>query len=132
MVCAIPRDNLYFELQTSQWSNKYYMNLGIFLIDAQSKGLWLPEYKADIRIRLKGLVPSAIEKKGKAAFDLECPLMEEDRLDEIEKLVREYRLPLLCRAAILNGLRGLHQEGGLRGAMVSRLAHEVLGQSAAG
>ena len=94
-----------FNLQKSQWSNLYYINLAVGV-----REIGLPphpkEYECHVRGRLSDLVP---EPEQLARYlDLEdFSVDDEERLSEIARLVEEVALPFLQGLSTVEGIRRL-------------------------
>lgn len=91
-------------LQKSNYATSYYVNVAVWLlglgeIDAPK------ENKCHIRTRLDDLVPPGDEGRLTELLDLERPLVEVARREELLGLLREHLLPLVEGSASIEGLR---------------------------
>lgn len=86
---------LVFNIQSSQWSDRYYLNLGIYLkkIGNESKP---PEYRCHVRRRLESLIPDAklkLEFNKSTDYEEDIPL--EDREKTLKKSIIDCGMPWL-------------------------------------
>ncbi len=92
-----------FNLQKSQWSNLYYINLAV---GVREIGLppHPPTYRCHIQARLSHLVSDP--KRLARYLDLEdFSVDDEERVSEIARLVEEVALPFLADLSNVEGIR---------------------------
>jgi hypothetical protein len=95
------------QLQKSQYGDKYYINLGIFL-KALGDKQFPKEPQCHVRLRLCSVVGELLEK----ALDAECNSISDlERKTTIETAVRDSAIPLLLTGSSTEGLRELMNEG---------------------
>lgn len=91
-------------LQKSNYATRYYVNVALWLlplgdVDAPK------ENKCHVRSRLTGLVPGELEQRLNELFDLETPIDDASRREELLSVMAEHLLPLMDGASTLEGLR---------------------------
>lgn len=91
-------------LQKSQYALRYYVNVGLWLLAVGPADAPTPS-SCHIQNRLDGLVPQALEERAAALLDLESPIDDEVRREELLTLLRQYLLPLMEVTSTLEGLR---------------------------
>lgn len=110
-------------LQKSQWSKQFYVNIGIFCSPIEEN---LPEFKADIRFRIENFLPERHRTSAVELFDLENSLGENERLSMIHKLVTDLIDPALEDFKNLQTLRKMYQEGAFGSAPTSPNGRRIL------
>jgi hypothetical protein len=103
-----------FNIQKSQWGDKFYINCAIYL-KALGNEKTPPEYRCPVRLRLDDLVSN--RNRLSALLDFENNIKTEKRLEEIKTLVRSFALPWLEKYAQLEELKSL-----VRSEKASRMA----------
>lgn len=100
-------------LQRSQWSEKFYLNLGVMVKSMDSK-LEPKHYECHARRRLAEIMPSRL--RGHALFDLCDPsILPEEREKEITAAINDIALPLLRKCKTFAGLSAAIHEDPLFG-----------------
>lgn len=115
------------DLQKSNYSNLYFINLGFFLLNLGSKD-YPKEHECHVRIRAEKLFPvlcPAIDE----AFNLDSTkLCDQERQGRIEDIFRGYIVPFCETNCVFNNLRDSYFEGRFMGGMVHRRAKELFGE----
>lgn len=91
-------------LQKSNYASRYYVNVALWLLplgDADAP----KENKCHVRSRLTQLVPSELEERVNDLFDLDSPLDDATRREELLAVLRQHLLPLMDSSSTLDGLR---------------------------
>lgn len=91
-------------LQKSNFGPSYYVNVAVWLLAAGSADAPKPSH-CHIQTRLEALVPAELQKRLEALLDLESPIEDNARHDELLALVDQHLLPLMEAAATLESLR---------------------------
>jgi hypothetical protein len=112
-------------LQKSQYSLSYYVNVG-FWLRALGAEKYPKENKCHIRLRLETLLPDR-EEEIRALLDLERDVPS--RAKRFHDILETELRPLLERASSLEGLRQLRRNGQLERAFVLGPAQTLLDQS---
>ena len=91
-----------FNLQGSQWSTSFYLNLGIYV---RSLGpLERPnEYDCHLRERVDAIVPDSIDVHD--IIDFTNDIEESVRIEQLTKITKEYVLPWLESKSNFEGFR---------------------------
>jgi len=89
-------------LQGSQFGPSFYVNLGVYF-RALGDRVAPPESLCHLRIRLSQLVPNGARLT--QLLDLESPIAEPARLQELVALVREFAAPWLDQVSTRKGAR---------------------------
>lgn len=108
-----PETVLVVNLQRSQWSETYYLNLGV-LVKSMKMIVEPKEYQCQARRRLAELMPDRL--RGHAIFDLcDSSVHPEGREKEITAAITDIALPLLLRCKTFEGLSEAVREDPLFG-----------------
>lgn len=91
-------------MQKSQYATRYYINVAVWLL-ALGEADAPKENKCHIRTRLTQLVPRELEEQVNALLDLNSPIGDDDRRDELLVVLREHLLPLMDGSSTTEGLR---------------------------
>ena len=91
-------------LQKSQYGPQYYVNVGLWLLSL-GPAETPKDHQCPIRTRLDNLVPADKEAGLTTLLDLESPVDDELRREELLALLRSVLLPLLDTTSTLEGLR---------------------------
>ena len=91
-------------LQKSQYALRYYVNVAVWMLAAGPADAPKPP-QCHIQTRLERLVPPTLEDRLTALLDLDSPIDEEVRHEELLALFREHLLPVMDAASTLDGLR---------------------------
>lgn len=89
-------------LQGSQWSPSFYVNLGIYFRPLGTNERPL-EYNCHIRTRLDELVPDRARLA--QLLDFDQPIPEPERFAEVAQAVSEYAVPWLDHVSSIAGAR---------------------------
>ena len=113
-------------LQRSQWSETYYLNLGVLVKSmksiAEPKG-----YQCQFRERVAELMPDRM--RGHDIFDLCRPNISPDvREQEITAAMRDYALPLLRKCRTFEGICAAIREDPQLGYATSGELRKIIGQ----
>lgn len=116
---------LVINLQRSQWSRLYYLNLAIWL-NALGAQTWPKENHCPIGLRLDDLVSEPAEAK--RSMDLEDESMSwEDRCAYLQSVLDSTVVPFMKRCGTLAGIQEEVRLGRLRGARMFKTARALLG-----
>jgi hypothetical protein len=115
------------DLQKSQYGPKYYLNVGFWLEQLGEERYPKPE-RSHISVRLETLVPEERERIAKL-LDLDDPIGDEERVEELLSVLKGQVLPLLERGSSAAQLQALVKDGTLKGAAIRRPAQELLATS---
>lgn len=111
-------------LQKSQYSPRYYFNQGFWLREVED--IPFPaSHRAHIGLRLGGLLPDC-EARINELLDLDVPMPDEQRVDEIVALLNDRLLPIINRADSVEALRKMSADGALSSALIMREAQEAM------
>jgi Domain of unknown function (DUF4304) len=91
-------------LQKSNYARRYYVNVAVWLLAAGSADAPKPS-RCHIQTRLEGLLPSAMERQLVVLLDLDSPIDDVSRREELLVLLRQHLLPLVKASSTLEGLR---------------------------
>ncbi len=111
-----------FNIQGSQWSKAFYLNLGIY-IKALGDKSFPNEYECHVRLRIEGLVDE--RSKVHQLLDFENSLPQESRLKELTKIVEDKVIPWFQKISTSEDLRKMILEMKLQ--VVTKIAKEHLG-----
>lgn len=116
------------DLQKSQYGLSYYVNLGFWIDKLGKKQLPKPE-DTHVHVRLETLLHDERERIGRL-LDLETPIDDVTRVNELVEMFRQQLQPLLIRGQTIEGLAAMFEDGTLASAAVVVDARRVLGLSA--
>jgi len=103
------------------------MNIGIFLDDTVvDLGAFLPEFKADIRLRLSGLVPEQSRYIFEEALDFDIVADDDNRILVVLKIVNDVLVPMLRIFATRRGVLGAYRNGTLSAALITKIGMQRL------
>jgi hypothetical protein len=111
-------------LQKSQWSRAYYLNIAIFLQADFPRSKLPPEYRAEVRFRLDQL--AAENHRLPDALNLENQMNNEERAQIITGLVQDIAVPIIRSSATIEGVRGLYNAGVLQRAFITGVGRQIL------
>ena len=111
-------------LQKSQYGPQYYFNQAFWLRQLGDER-FPKENKCHIRARLGSLLRDESERIAQL-LDLDHQMPDEQRVEELVRLLGERLLPLIERASSVAGLRGLLDEGAFKAAGIRGPAQEAL------
>ena len=113
-------------LQKSQYGLQYYVNVGLWLLGLDQ--VETPkERHCPIRTRLTRLVPLAIEARLTTLLDLQSPIDDALRREELLALLHEHLLPLMEASAALDGLRSGQGQRLIKASLIEGDALRLLG-----
>lgn len=113
-------------LQKSQYGLQYYVNVGLWLLGLDQ--VETPkERHCPIRTRLTRLVPLAIEARLTTLLDLQSPIDDALRREELLALLHEHLLPLMEASAALDGLRSGQGQWLIKASLIEGDALRLLG-----
>ena len=98
-----PETIFVLNLQKSQYALRYYVNVALWLLAAGPADAPEPSH-CHVQTRLEGLVPPAVHDRLTALLDLDSPVDDEARRDELLSLLREHLLPIMEAASTLEAL----------------------------
>ena len=113
-----------FNIQGSQWSKNFYINLGTYFKEIGSEDK-PKEYDCHIRQRLCGIADDLNECNSTLSFENSIKL--EERIDNLRKLVSQYAIPWLERCATVEGARNYLLNEKKHGLPVAKQTWEFLG-----
>jgi hypothetical protein len=116
---------LLVNLQKSQYGDQYYVNGGVAL---KSLGAdeFPKEHHCHIRFRLTAVVSEEESKEIESVFNLESEsLSEQQRKEEISRLVRDVALPILQGCSTESGIAETVKSGRLSKAMVHKQVKQM-------
>ena len=99
-----PETILVLNLQKSQYATRYYVNVALWLLAAGPADAPKPSH-CHVQTRLDDLVPPTLEERLTALLDLDSPIDDGTRHEELLALLREHLLSIMDAAATLEGLR---------------------------
>ncbi len=113
-------------LQRSQWSESYYLNLGVLI--KELKNIAEPkEYQCQFRERLAELMPDRL--RGRDIFDLcNSTIYPDERAREITAAMHDYALPLLRKCRTFDGIRAAIREDPQLGYATFGELRSIIGQ----
>lgn len=117
---------LLVNLQKSQYGDQYYVNCGVAL---KSLGAveFPKEHHCHIRFRLTSVVAEEEKKDIESVFDLENgSLSDQQRKDEISRLIRDIVLPIFKECSTRNGIAETIKAGRLAKAMVHKQVKDLI------
>jgi hypothetical protein len=91
-------------LQKSNYGPSYYVNVAIWLLAAGAADAPKPSH-CHVQTRLDRLLPAEMHDRLKALLDLDSPIGEDVRREELLALLGQHLLPLVEAAATLESLR---------------------------
>lgn len=111
-------------LQKSEYSEKYYVNLAVWLKGIEKEEVPFPrEHKCHVRLRLRALV----DEDSLRVFDVEgSPMPDDARHAGIVQLMNEHAIPFLQSCTTTVAILGLLHEGKLRQAFVHKRVKELV------
>jgi uncharacterized protein DUF4304 len=112
------------ELQKSQYGPSYYFNQAFYLRQLGDEP-YPKEHKSHIRTRLEDLLPDE-EERIERLLDLEYEMPDDQRAEELERLLVDELLPLIERGSSLDGLRSMMEGGLFDAAAITGPAQRVL------
>lgn len=99
-----PETIFVLNLQKSQYSIRYYVNIGLWLLELGD--VQAPKANhCHVQTRLASIVPESLERHVDELFDLAAPADDIERRSEILDLLNTELLPLMDGAGTLEGLR---------------------------
>ena len=113
-----------FNLQKSQYSRKYYINVGFWLLGAAA-AQFPKVHTCHVNARLDELLPDET-KEIEALLDLEYPIGDDLRAERLRALLDARLKPLLDQGGSIDGLKDLNQAGAFRAAGVMGVAQQLL------
>ena len=116
---------LVVNLQRSQYGPSYYVNVALWLL-ALGPGEAPKEHDCHVRTRLDDLVPRDCEHRLTALLDLESPIDDVARREELLALLNSTLLPLADASATLEGLRSVDGERLINASLVEGDAQRLL------
>jgi hypothetical protein len=117
---------LLVNLQKSQYGDQYYVNCGVAL---KSLGAveFPKEHHCHIRFRLTSVFSEEEKKDIESVFDLENgSLSDQQRKDEISRLIRDIVLPIFEECSTRNGIAEIIKAGRLAKAMVHKQVKDLI------
>lgn len=115
-------------LQKSSWGMQFYVNLCFVPAGMEIEGMPTPkQHKCPIWIRLEAAFPEQKEEIEKV-FELEAStISEQDKAEEVVRLVNELVLPFMARMKDTFSLREAVEGGRFKNAWVNLAAQKHLG-----
>jgi hypothetical protein len=111
-------------LQKSQYGASYYINQAFWLRQLDDER-YPKEHKSHIRLRLGSLLQVDSARLDQL-LNLEYPLSDADRVDELTSLLNRQLLPVIERGTSIAGLRSLLDEGAFQAAGIRGPAQQLL------
>ena len=111
-------------LQRSQFSPRYYVNLGFWLLGLGDNE-FPKEFECHVRIRLDAF----LRERGDALtglLDLDAPVPESERRAQLHAILMTSIQAVLAEGVVLSGLRHLHMKGRVRGEAIRGTALPLL------
>ncbi|KZE39580.1 DUF4304 domain-containing protein [Microbacterium sp. T32] len=91
-------------LQKSNYGPRYYVNVAVWLLEAGPATAPKP-WECHVQTRLGRVVPRGVDDRLRELLDLDAPIADDVRREELLGVWREHLLPVREAAATLNGLR---------------------------
>lgn len=120
----LPQTIVVTELQKSQYGDKYYVNLGVWIKEIGGPVFPKRESLCHIRCRLSNLVDESLDN----AFDGNVPMEAEDRASRIRKAIVDFGIPWLYANSTVEGIGEQIAGGQLSKAMVHVRAKDLVGR----
>jgi len=98
-----PETVFVLNLQKSQYAPRYYVNVALWLLAAGPTDAPKPTH-CHVQTRLEGLVPPATHERLTALLDLDTPVEDQVRRDDLLSLLREQLLPIMEAASTIETL----------------------------
>ena len=117
---------LVVNLQKSQYGPQYYVNCGVALKSLGAVA-FPKEHHCHIRFRLTGVVSDKERMKVESVFDLEnSRFSDQERREEITKLIRTTALPILKGCTSVDGMSEVTKSGKLANAMIHKRVRNLI------
>jgi|APSaa5957512622_1039677.scaffolds.fasta_scaffold25808_3 hypothetical protein len=111
-------------VQGSQWSKTFYINLGVYITQLGDKET-PPEYDCHIRNRVNDLAQD--RRRYIALVDMENDIPPDTRLPELLAVVEQYAIPWLEKYSNLDGIKDWITGEQPHGLPVSKAVFDLLG-----
>lgn len=92
------------KLQKSNYGPRYYVNVAVWLLAAGPASAPKPSH-CHIQTRLERLMPAGLQERLSALLDLDSPIGEDARREELLAMIGQHLLPLVEAAATRDSLR---------------------------
>lgn len=117
---------LVVNIQKSQYGDQYYVNGGVAL-KSLGAAEFPKEHHCHIRFRIEDVVLDEQEKEIESVFNLENELLsEQQRKEEISRLIRDIALPILQGCSSESGIAETVKSGRLAKAMVHKQVKDLV------